>query len=105
MEARRTNNRYSTTVIPARSLHKKNNTMKISSLNIGKKTGIFDHQSHDAARLLYGSQPTRVEFKKFVTLLYRGLFYSVNNLKGPSDEFIKRKSITLPEPKSTLVVI
>jgi len=29
------------------------------------------------------------------------LYYSANNLKGPSEEFIKKKSVTLPEPKST----
>jgi hypothetical protein len=35
-----------------------------------------------------------------VTLFYRGLYYSVHNLKGPSEEFINKKSVTLPEPKS-----
>jgi CTD small phosphatase-like protein 2 len=33
-----------------------------------------------------------------VTLLYKGLYYSVNNLKGPSQEYINKKKVKLPEP-------
>ena len=57
------------------------------------------HSHHPYAQFLRGNQPEFHEFKKFVTLFYKGLFYSVNNLKGPSEEFIKKKSITLPEYK------
>lgn len=60
------------------------------------------HSHHPYARFLRGNQPELNEFKKFVTLFYKGLFYAVNNLKGPSDEFIKKKSITLPEYKGML---
>jgi hypothetical protein len=53
---------------------------------------------HHASKYIRGSAPHFNDFKKFVTLLYKGLFYSVNNLKGPSEEFIKKKKIILPEP-------
>jgi hypothetical protein len=33
-----------------------------------------------------------------VTLLYKGLFYALNNLKGPSQEYINKKKIKLAEP-------
>lgn len=39
-----------------------------------------------------------MEYKKFVTLLYKGLYYSINNLKGPSQEYINKKKVKLPEP-------
>ena len=51
------------------------------------------------------TKPAEQDFKKFITLLYRGLYYSVNNLKGPSEEFIRKKSVTLPEPKCTIPII
>jgi hypothetical protein len=41
-------------------------------------------QKHYAFRYLRGTSPNLNEYKKFVTLLYKGLFYSINNLKGPS---------------------
>lgn len=39
-----------------------------------------------------------MEYKKFVTLLYKGLYYSINNLKGPSQEYVNKKKVKLPEP-------
>ena len=60
----------------------------------------FLFNEHPAASLLRGSQPNTTEFKKFITLLYRGLYYSVNNLKGPSEEYLKKKKVKLPEPQS-----
>ena len=55
------------------------------------------NNEHPYAKFLRGNWPELNEFKKFVTLFYKGLYYSVNNLKGPSEEFIKKKSVTLPE--------
>lgn len=48
------------------------------------KTEVSPFQKHPAFGLLRGTNPPLNEYKKFVTLLYKGLFYSVNNLKGPS---------------------
>lgn len=56
---------------------------------------------HPAACYIRGTVPTAAEFTKFTTLLYKGLFYSTNNLKGPSQEYISRKRVTLPEPSGT----
>lgn len=55
------------------------------------------YESHHAFKFIRGTAPSAVDFKKFVTLLYRGLSYSVYNLKGPSEEFIKKKKVKLPE--------
>ena len=56
---------------------------------------------HHAYQYLRGTSPAHNDYKKFVTLLYKGLFYSVNNLKGPSQEYIKKKGVKLPEPTGT----
>jgi hypothetical protein len=53
---------------------------------------------HPASQYLRGTSPSLTEFKKFATLFYKGLFYSVNNLKGPSQEYINKKKVKLPEP-------
>ena len=111
MEVRRSNSRHNTTnAVAPRSVGKKHHTFKPSvsalkkeeSENVDPKhqKNIFDIANHEASRFIRGTNPTKAEFKKFVTLFYRGLYYSVNNLKGPSEEFIKKKSVTLPEPKS-----
>ena len=55
------------------------------------------YQKHHAYQFLRGTHPAHTDYKKFVTLLYKGLFYSVNNLKGPSQEYIKKKGVKLPE--------
>jgi len=43
------------------------------------------YESHPAAKYLFSTVPTLNDFKKFVSLLYQGLFYSVCSLKGPSE--------------------
>ena len=66
-----------------------------------KETPKLEHspyRKHPAFVYLRGTSPGHNEYKKFVTLLYKGLFYSVNNLKGPSQEYIKKKGVKLPEP-------
>jgi hypothetical protein len=50
---------------------------------------------HPAYQYFRGTIPTFMEFKKFSTLLYKGLFYSINNLKGPSQEYINKKKVKL----------
>ena len=55
-------------------------------------------RKHPAYRFIRTTQPTVLEYKKFATLLYKGLFYSVNNLKGPSAGYIRKKQVKLPEP-------
>ena len=104
MEVRRSGSRHNTTnVVAPRSVSKKHHTFKptVSSLkkeeseNIDQKN-LFDIASHEASKYIRGTNPTKAEFKKFVTLFYRGLYYSVNNLKGPSEEKKKKKSVTLP---------
>ena len=108
MDARRSNRYNTANIVMSRSAVKKNKTVKLST-QIAKqeenadeadKKNNFQCKSHLAAGFLFGSSPSRAEFKKFITLFYRGLFYSVNNLKGPSEDFIKKKSVTLTEPKS-----
>ena len=54
------------------------------------------YEPHPAAKFLFGTVPTLTDYKKFAALLYQGLFYSVCSLKGPSEEYIRRKSIRLP---------
>lgn len=56
---------------------------------------------HPGFTFIRATSPPLNDYKKFVTLLYKGLFYSVNNLKGPSQEYIKKKSVKLPEPTGT----
>ena len=51
------------------------------------------------------TSPAPNDYKKFVTLLYKGLYYSANNLKGPSQEYIKKKGVKLPEPAGTSLKI
>ena len=58
-------------------------------------------RKHHGFVYLRGTNPHHNDYKKFVTLLYKGLFYSVNNLKGPSQEYIKKKGVKLPEPAGT----
>ncbi len=65
------------------------------------KQEVSPFQKHHAFCFIRGTNPPLNEYKKFVTLLYKGLFYSVNNLKGPSQEYIKKKSVKLPEPVGT----
>lgn len=63
-------------LLEARDLNKMESSSEIEK---------FIFSEHPGAKLLRGSQPNTNEFRKFTTLLYRGLYYSVNNLKGPSE--------------------
>jgi hypothetical protein len=72
-------------------MSKKHHTFKPTSSALKKEESenvdpknVYDFSSHDAAKFIRGTNPTKAEFKKFITLFYRGLYYSVNNLKGPS---------------------
>lgn len=106
MEIRK-GSRHNTGTNLTKSMSKKHNTVKISPSSI-KKYEPFDKnlrdglnfKSHPASKYIRNTYPTKNEFKKFITLFYRGLYYSINNLKGPSEEFIRKKSVALPEPKS-----
>jgi 6-pyruvoyl-tetrahydropterin synthase len=93
MEVRRSKQRHNTTsVVAPRSISKKHLTAKSSLVKAKKEEtteqiehkNIYDISSHEASKFIRGTNPTKVEFKKFVTLFYRGLYYSINNLKGPS---------------------
>ena len=46
-----------------------------------------------------GTNPTHAEFKKFISYFYQGLYYSLCNLRGPSEDYIRKKSVKLPERK------
>jgi CTD small phosphatase-like protein 2 len=50
---------------------------------------------------LIGSTIEKDSFKKHMSMLYRGMVYSVKFLKGPSEKYLNSKMITLPEPKGT----
>ena len=75
-----------------KAANKKHSTMKISPhlakkddpIEYGETKPASDFKSHEAAKFIKDTLPSHAEFKKFATLLYRGLYYSVNNLKGPS---------------------
>lgn len=91
MEIRK-GSRHSTSSNLLKPINKKHNTVKITPASMKKYEPVekdsrdtFNYRSHPASKYLMGSCPTKNEFKKFLTLFYRGLYYSVNNLKGPSD--------------------
>jgi hypothetical protein len=58
--------------------------IKKISIESEKENTNFLHEAHHAAKYLRGTAPNTADFKKFITLLYKGLSYSTNNLKGPS---------------------
>ena len=58
-------------------------------------------RKHPGFVYIKATSPSLNDYKKFVTLLYKGLYYSANNLKGPSQEYIKKKGVKLPEPAGT----
>ena len=60
---------------------------------------------HPTLKYLFGTNPTQDEHRKFAKLLYQGLFYSVCSLKGPSQEYIRKKSVRLPERVRTANLI
>lgn len=66
--------------------------------NLGEGWALHKHPGY---RFIRATTPTPVEYKKFSTLLYKGLFYAVNNLKGPSQEYIRKKQVKLPETAGT----
>ncbi len=75
---------------------KVNTDVDIKSSDAKKDDSKNKFVSHPISRVLYGSEISRPNLQKYVTTIYQGLFYSVNNLKGPSEGFIKKKSIQLP---------
>lgn len=83
------NKKATTKVVKAKELDKENQTPVVIRPFFSK---------HPAYQYLRGTTPNLVEFKKFTTLLYKGLFYSINNLKGPSQEYINKKKVKLAEP-------
>lgn len=57
--------------------------------------------NHPACRFIFsGSPPSATELKKFACILYQGLLYSICSLKGPSEEYIRKKSVRLPEGRN-----
>lgn len=69
------------------------------------KVEVSPFSRHPGFSFIRATNPALNDYKKFATLLYKGLFYSVNNLKGPSQEYIKKKSVKLPEPSGTSLII
>ncbi len=64
-----------------------------------KNLSKIDFQGAPASRFLLGTIPTVNDFRKFAAYLYQGLVYSICNLKGPSEEYLRKKSVKLPERK------
>ena len=97
------------TSLNRKSMSKTNlKTVKLKSSEEEKENTKYEaspFQKHPAFSFIRGTSPAMNDYKKFVTLLYKGLFYSVNNLKGPSQEYIKKKSVKLPEPVGTFYLI
>lgn len=91
------------------SLNKKATTKTIKSKEQDKENQVSiikpAYHKHPAYQYLRGTSPTMMEFKKFFTLLYKGLFYSINNLKGPSQEYINKKKVKLAEPSGIYLFI
>lgn len=52
-------------------------------------------KNHPFRHLIYGPTIGENTFKKFLMLTQKGLIYSRKCLKGPSDKFIKQKTIIL----------
>lgn len=63
----------------------------------GQKLKPIEYEPHYAEKYLFGTIPAFNDFKKFVNLLYQGLFYSVCSLRGPSQEYIRKKGVKLNE--------
>lgn len=53
--------------------------------------------NHPFRHLIFGSHVTESNFKRHITLTYRGLVYAKKCLKGPSEKFIKTKEVNLLE--------
>ena len=57
--------------------------------------------SHPALQYIRSTTPSESDLKKFAMLLYRGLYYGIKYLKGPSEAFLKKKKVRLSEPKNS----
>ncbi len=68
-----------------------------STPNAKENTSLPIMSVHPAAKYIGSHNLKREEYKKFVHLLYYGLTYCVKNLKGPTEEYLRKKSVTLPE--------
>lgn len=51
--------------------------------------------------LIFGPTVSEANFKKHLTLTYRGLVYAKKCLKGPSDKFIKTKQVLVPDCRNS----
>lgn len=77
----------------------------IEGVNSEAKYGKFNEyqekekfiNNHPFRHLIFGSQITESNFKRHLTLTYRGLVYAKKCLKGPSEKFIKTKEVNLSE--------
>ncbi len=76
-------------------------TIKInkSTTKINKGSASDLYAAHPARYLVRSDHVADAELKKYMTLLYRGLNYSLKNLKGPSEAFISKKKVYLSETK------
>jgi hypothetical protein len=83
-----------------RALLKTNKELpSVKSIKDRSMKTIVEIEPHHIDRFLFGTFPSLTELKKFATLLYQGLFYSACSLKGPTEDYLCKKSIRLPEPK------
>jgi hypothetical protein len=57
----------------------------------------LDLKNHPASKyIMSNTNILSQEFKRFATLLYQGILYSIISLKGPTDDFLRKKSVRLP---------
>jgi len=57
-------------------------------------------KKHPWRHLIFAPEINDLNFKKHLTLTYRGLVYAKKCLKGPSDKFIETKKVIVPESKN-----
>jgi CTD small phosphatase-like protein 2 len=60
-----------------------------------------NYLAHPAFKYIRCKTPSESDLTKFAILLYRGLHYGLKCLKGPSENYIKKKKVRLPEPKDS----
>ena len=82
-----------------RAFSKSNLHARVSHPNIKAKVDVeVDLKGHPAGKYILATQGVPLQdFRKFVSMLYQGLFYSVCSSKGPSLDYIKKKAVKLPE--------
>ena len=73
----------------------------MQSDNEGNKQSPIDFVKNNPWRhLIFGPSISEANFRKHLTLTYRGLVYAKKCLKGPSDKFIKTKQVLVPDCRS-----